>query len=119
MNCISIIGGIIGIILISFKSNGKANIDSSESHDDNDENGFTTPMSEQNDEMHMHKSMYIALAIGFLAISAHSWIVIYALYKNDSSFENKIDDALNVAVSNYPPLQNVATIDERVYYTYK
>lgn len=100
-----------------FKSNGGTPSDGSSDNDDNDD--FTTPMSNENDEMRMSKTMYIAIAIAVIAITIHSWLVIYALYKHDSSFENKIDDAVKAAISNVPPLQNVASVDDGIRFTYQ
>lgn len=113
VNFITIIGAVIGVILLIFKLNDKTNDDGSSGDVD------STPMPDENDDMRMSKTLYTAIAIALIAISVHSWIVIYALYKHDSSFENKIDDAVKAAISNIPPLQNVASVDDGIRFTYQ
>lgn len=71
---------------------------------------FTTPHEKTEDPMKRHKTLYTLVAVLFILINCHAWLVIFALYKQDSSSENKIvDSAMAAAISNYPPLQNVST----------
>lgn len=99
----------MSVVLIFLKSNDTA-----------DEGGdYTTVLPVDAGEMENHKTMYIAIAIGLVALSVHSWLVIFALYKHDSTPENKIvDDAIAATMSKYPPLQNVSTIDDGIRFTY-
>lgn len=65
----------------------------------------------KDDLMKRHKTLYTVVAFCFILLNCHAWLVIFALYKQDSCSENKIvDSAMAVAVANYPPLQNVATV---------
>lgn len=109
-NCVTIIGGIVGLVLIIFKSDDLA-----------DESGdFTTALPDASEEIETHKTMFIIIAIALIALSCHSWFVIFALYKHDSNHENKIvDDVIASAASKYPPLQSVATVDDGLRFTYK
>lgn len=71
---------------------------------------FTTVNEKNEDIMKRHKTVYTIVAICFILVNCHAWLVIFALYKQDSSSENKIvDSAIVAAASNYPPLQNVAS----------
>lgn len=100
----------MGIVLIFLRSSDKA-----------DENGdYTTALPDDANQMEHHKTMYAAMAIGFIALSVHSWLVIFALYRHDTTTpENEmVDDAIAATVSKYPPLQNVATVDDGIRFTY-
>lgn len=92
---------------------------------------FTVAHGKAEDPMKRHKTLYTFVAICFILLNCHAWLVIFALYKQDSCSENKIvDSAIAAAVSNYPPLQNVATVvdslelsdtknDDGLRYSYK
>lgn len=92
---------------------------------------FTTANEKNEDIMRRHKTLYTIVAIFFILLNCHAWLVIFALYKQDSTSENKIvDSAIVAAVSNYPPLQNVASavdsirssstkIDDEMRFAYK
>lgn len=98
------------MVLIALKS--------SDSADESDD--YTTPLPYGSDGMQTHKTMYIIFAVALILLSCHSWLVIFALYKYDSNHENRIvDDVIAAAVSKYPPLQNVTTIDDGIRFTYK
>lgn len=76
---------------------------------------FTTPNEKSEDPMKRHKTLYTLVAICFILMNCHAWLVIFALYKQDSSSDNKIvDSVIAGAVANYPPLQNVATVVDSI-----
>lgn len=120
-NCLVIIMALIGIVT-KF-------VTASDHTWDGDE--YTTANEKKEDPMKRHKTLYTLVAICFIIMNCHAWLVIFALYKQDSSSENKIvDSAIAGAVLSYPPLQNVATvvdsldssvtkIDDGLRYAYK
>lgn len=104
-------------------------VNASDTTYDGDE--FTEAHEKKEDPMKRHKTLYTLVAICFILLNCHAWLVIFALYKQDSSSDNKIvDSAIAAAVLNYPPLQNVATavdsiessvtkIDDGLRFSYK
>lgn len=104
-------------------------VNTSDTTYDGDE--FTAANEKKEDPMKRHKTLYTLVAICFILLNCHAWLVIFALYKQDSCSDNKIvDSAIAAAVLNYPPLQNVATavdsiessvtkIDDGLRFSYK
>lgn len=101
-NCLVIVLALIGIAT-KFVSGS----DTSYDIDDDDLANVN-----KDDPMKRHKTLYTIVAICYILLSCHAWLVIFALWKQDSSAENKIiDSAIAMAMSNYPTLQSVASID--------
>lgn len=122
-NCATILGGILGIVLLFVSPSDTATTNAGED--------YTTSMTNEDDPVQGHRFIFISVAVVIILLNIHGWLVIFALYKSYSHPENKVvDNVMAEVAASYPPLQSVtknmdavrssvATIDDGLRFTYK